>query len=70
MINRRQFQQASEFIRGIKARKLESEIIVITEDCDAGEIFELLKLGASDFVSKPFDDSDLAALWAYVRSGG
>lgn len=67
MINRRQVRQASEFIQGIKARKLDSEIIVITEDCDAGEILELMKLGASDFMVPPVNVSaTVPRIWRLV----
>jgi two-component system response regulator GlrR len=53
IVNRHQFQQAGEFIRESKTRRRETEIVVITEECDVSEIAALLKNGASDFIVPP-----------------
>lgn len=51
------FSQTGSFIQEIKARKSDAEIIVITEECDAGEMFDPMKLGASDFIAPPVNVS-------------
>jgi DNA-binding NtrC family response regulator len=57
IINRRELPQAGRFIEGIKASKPDAEIIVITEECDAEEMSDLTKFGASDFIVRPVDVS-------------
>lgn len=46
-----------KFIKGIKNSKHSPEIILITEECDANEILDLMTLGASDFIIPPIDVS-------------
>ena len=57
IVNSNQFERAGEFIQRIKARRHDSGIIVITEEFDAGEMFEMMKLGASDFIIPPVSAS-------------
>ena len=48
-----QLEQAGDFIRQIKAKKHDSDVIVITEKCDAGQMFDLLAGGATDVIVTP-----------------
>ena len=57
IVNTNQFERAGEFVQGIKARRHDSGIIVITEEYNAGEIFGLMKRGASDFIVPPISVS-------------
>lgn len=47
------------FIQAIKHRNSNAEIIVLSEECDANEMFDLVKLGASDFMVPPVNDANL-----------
>ena len=42
-------------IQEIKASKHNPEIILITEECDANEILDLMRVGASDFITPPIN---------------
>jgi two-component system response regulator GlrR len=53
IVNRRDLAQAVRFIQGAKASKPDTEIIVITEECNSVEMSELIKLGASEFIVPP-----------------
>jgi len=44
-----------KLIQRIKSSKHNPEIILITKDCDTNEILELMSLGASDFITPPFN---------------
>jgi len=46
-----------KLIQGIKASKHDPEIILITEQCDANEILDLMMLGAADFITPPINVS-------------
>jgi DNA-binding NtrC family response regulator len=60
IVDKEQLPPARGFIKEIKARRHDSEVIVITEECDAGdEMYDLLNLGASDFLVPPIDLSYL-----------
>ncbi len=59
IIDRSELPHAGGFIQGIKARKPAAEIIVITEEHDAGEMFDLIKLGASDVIVPPVNVSTI-----------
>lgn len=59
IVNRPQFQHAGEFIKGIKARNPDSEIVIITEECESGEIFDLMKPGATNVIVPPLDVSTM-----------
>ena len=53
IVNSNQFKRARELIQQIKAKRHDSGIIVITEEFDAGEMFEMMRLGTSDFIIPP-----------------
>ena len=54
--NRRALPLTRRFIQAIKSRTSNTEIIVISEECDAKEMFDL---GASDFVVPPVSNTSL-----------
>src|SRR5207249_11449779 len=44
-----------KIIQGIKSNKNSPEIILVTQECDTNEILDLMTLGASDFITPPFN---------------
>lgn len=54
-LKKREFQPICELIKGIKAKEYEPEIIIVTDECSANEIFNLLELGATDFIIPPIN---------------
>src|SRR2546425_2518194 len=57
ILNRDQFQMVARLIRGIKTKKHDPEIIVVTDGCDSDQILDLMKVGASDFLTPPINAS-------------
>jgi DNA-binding NtrC family response regulator len=53
--NRHELPQAHRFIHAIKNSKPDEEILVISEECDAHEMFEMVTLGAADFMVPPLN---------------
>src|SRR5437762_7605269 len=71
IVNSNQFRRVGEFIQRIKARSQALGIIVITEEYDAGEMFELLKRGASDFMVPPVNVSTIVPrIWRLLNKAG
>jgi DNA-binding response OmpR family regulator len=50
----------SELVRRIKSRNPEQDVVVLTGVVDVGTAVEAMKLGASDYLLKPFDRRTLA----------
>lgn len=68
IVKRNQFECAGGFIEGLIARKHDSGIIVITEEYDPGELLELIKRGASDFIVPPVNVSTtLPRIWRLLN---
>ncbi len=63
-----QLQRGGLLIESIKQRRPEISIIVVTEECDAGETLTLLKKGASDFITPPLKAIDtLPRVWRLLE---
>ncbi|HEY3040662.1 MAG TPA: sigma-54 dependent transcriptional regulator [Pyrinomonadaceae bacterium] len=62
IFDRGNLPQAGGFIQGIKTRNSDAEIIVMTEESDARELFGPTKLGASDFIVPPVNVSTIVPL--------
>jgi two-component system response regulator AtoC len=54
-------------LREIRRRWPGLPVVVVASPCGAGEIVESLRAGARDFLSRPFDSSELARALAGVR---
>jgi two-component system, NtrC family, response regulator GlrR len=68
IVDKDQFEHAGNLIRGIKARKYDSEIIVITDDCNASELVELMKHGATDFIIPPVNlSATVSRIWRLLK---
>jgi two-component system response regulator GlrR len=64
IVDNNQLSRACNFIKEVKARKQGSDVVVISEECDASEMFDLLKVGASDFMVAPISVPDtVARIW-------
>ena len=61
VVDESQLPRVGDFIKAIKRRNDETDVIVITEDCVAGEMSHLLSLGASDFMVPPIDVETIVA---------
>jgi two-component system response regulator GlrR len=55
VVKKEDFHLTCQLIKDIKAKEHEPEIIVITEECSANEIFKLMELGATDFIIPPIN---------------
>jgi two-component system response regulator GlrR len=68
ILRRDQLQLVCRLIQGIKAKRYDSEIIVIPEGCEAHEILDLIKLGASDFIIPPVNVSTtMPRIWRVLE---
>ncbi len=54
---RAQIQLVRKLIPAIKSKERNPEIIIVPQGCDAYEILDLIRLGASDFITPPIDVS-------------
>lgn len=64
----RLLEQARELIQTLAERSSALPVIVITEDVRPDDLFDLLKLGATDFITAPLKRSDvLPRIWRAVR---
>jgi len=63
-----EFQPICELIKEIKAQDFALEIIVIIEECSASEIFNLLELGATDFIIPPLNPATtMPRIWRLLE---
>lgn len=68
VLKKDEFQLICELLKGIKAKEYEPEIIVITEECSANEIFNLIELGATDFIIPPLNPATtMPRIWRLVE---
>jgi len=57
VLDKHQVPQVAKLIQSIKAKKQKLEIVGVPAECDSGEIIDLLRSGASDFISPPLNIS-------------
>jgi DNA-binding NtrC family response regulator len=61
-------KQAAALLQSIKSVTSELPIIVVIEECKPDEMFSLLKLGATDFITPPFKKIDIfPRLWRLLE---
>jgi two-component system response regulator GlrR len=64
-------EQVGSFFRGAAAKAANVPVIVVTESCNPEEMFKLLKLGATDFISAPLEAVDiLPRVWRLLDQTG
>ena len=64
-----QLELSKTLFQSISKKLMDLPIVIVFEACNSNEMFSMLKLGAADFITPPFKETDiLPRLWRQLES--